>query len=220
MAARPDVSVCIPAYNHEKYIHECITSILSQDYKELEVVITDDFSTDGTVDAILPFVGDAVRLLRHEKNYGPAAAANNSIRNSRGDFICYFNSDDAFLPSKVSKQRKVLHENPDIGAVFSFVEYMNDESQTVPGPTLKGNRPRESWLRQFFYEDNFLAAPTVMVRRSILDKIGLFDHRLLQVQDFDLWIRLCLAAEISRHRRASRPISAPVRYGKPRVEHP
>ena len=196
MAARPDVSVCIPTYNHEKYIHECITSVLNQDYKDLEVVITDDFSTDGTVNAILPFVSEAVRLLRHDKNYGPSVAANNSIGNSRGDFICYFNSDDAFLPSKVSKQRKVLEENPEIGAVFSFVEYMDDESRTIPGPSLKGNRSKELWLRLFFYEGNFLSAPTVMIRRSILDKIGLFDHRLVQVQDFDLWIRLCLEAEI------------------------
>ena len=196
MAAKPDVSVCIPAYNHGKYIRECITSVLNQDYKDLEVVITDDFSTDGTVNAILPFVSDTVRLFRNDKNCGPGAAANNSIRNSRGDFICYFNSDDAFLPSKIGKQRKVLDENPEIGAVFSFVEYMDDESRTIPGPSLKGNRSKESWLRLFFYEGNFLSAPTVMIRRSILDKIGLFDHRLVQAQDFDLWIRLCLEAEI------------------------
>ena len=196
MAARPDVSVCIPAYNHNKYIHECITSILDQDYTNLEIVVTDDFPTDRTVDAILPFVSDIVKLFRHDKNYGTSIAVNNSIMNSRGDFVCYFNSDDAFLPSKISQQRKILEERPEIGAVFSFVEYMDDENQTISGPSLIGNRSRESWLRLFFYEDNFLSAPTVMIRRSILDKIGLFDHRLIQAPDFDLWIRLCLEADV------------------------
>src|SRR5271166_6442540 len=98
MAAKPDVSVCIPAYNHEKYIHECITSILDQDYQDLEVVITDDFSTDGTVNIILPFLNDTVKMFRHDKTYGTSVAVNNSIMNSVGEFICYFNSDDAFLP--------------------------------------------------------------------------------------------------------------------------
>src|SRR5271166_4352093 len=196
MACKPDVSVCIPAYNHDRFVAECIKSIIDQDYPDLEVVLTDDLSTDRTVDEIVPFVSDKVRLFRHDINRGPGAAVNNSIRNARGDFICYFNSDDALLPGKVSKQRRILDENPDVGAVFSFVEYMDDDSNRISGPALKGNRRREEWLRLFFYEDNYLSAPTAMIRRSVLDKVGLFDHRLLQVQDLDLWIRLCLECEI------------------------
>ena len=199
MTSRPDVSVCIPTYNHEKYIRECLTSILDQDYKKLEVVITDDCSTDQTVEEVRPFLSDSVRLFKHDGNYGPSVAANNSIRNSEGEFVCYFNSDDAFLPSKVSKQRRVFDEHPEVAAVFSFVEYMDEDGNTIPGPGQrwsKGNRSRESWLRLFLFEGNFLSAPTVMIRRSVLEEVGLFDHRLIQVQDFDLWIRLCLKADI------------------------
>ncbi|MBV8071358.1 MAG: glycosyltransferase [Acidobacteriaceae bacterium] len=199
MTSRPDVSVCIPTYNHQKYIRECLTSILDQDYKNLEVVITDDCSTDRTVDEIEPFLSRSVHLLRHDRNYGPSVAANNSIRNSGGEFVCYFNSDDAFLPSKVCKQRKVFDEHPEVAAVFSFVDYMDEDGKAIPGPGQswsKGNQSRESWLRLFFYKGNFLSAPTVMMRRSVLEEVGLFDHRLIQVQDFDLWIRLCLKADI------------------------
>lgn len=167
MAAKPDVSVSIPAHNHEKYIQECITSILDQDYKDLEIVITDDFSTDGTVDKIMPFVGDRVRLFRHDKNYGPSVTTNSNIRNARGDFVCLIASDDAFLPTKVSRQRRLLDERPEVGAVFSFAEYMDEDSQPIPGPPPTGNCSREAWLRLFFYEGNFLSAPTVMIRRSV-----------------------------------------------------
>jgi glycosyltransferase involved in cell wall biosynthesis len=200
MLKKPKVSVCIPAYNHEKYVCQAIKSVLNQGIDDLEIVITDDCSSDSTVSAINSINDNRIRLFIHSHNQGPSVAANNNIKNSQGEYVCFLPSDDIFLPGKIHKQLGVLEANRDLGAVFSHMQYIDEEGslqERQGGPLLVPEYDkRENILRQFFFEGNYLAAPTAMVRRQVLDQIGLLDPRLLQTQDFDFWIRLCLRFDI------------------------
>ncbi len=199
--SKPAVSVCIPSYNHANYIGRTIESVLAQDFQDLEIVITDDASTDDTVGEVLRFSDPRIRLFRHDRNQGPSIAANNNIRNARGDFICLLPSDDLYEPTKVGKQIRLLRARPEVGAVFSHMHYVGEDGQPIAREANQMARPRDmsrvAALRNFFFEGNCLAAPTAMIRREIFDVIGDFDPRLLQTQDFDFWIRLCLRYEIA-----------------------
>jgi glycosyltransferase involved in cell wall biosynthesis len=198
---RPRISVCIPAYNHEKYIGDCINSVLGQTFSDFEIVVTDDCSKDGTVEVVKSFSDPRIRLFRLARNQGPSVAANNNFREARGDFLCPLASDDLFHPEKLERQLAFLESNPEVGVAFSYVRYVDERRVEIPDHfgyrwVEVGNRSREMWLRSFFYQGNSLSAPTAMIRRSVLDKIGLVDPRLLQTQDFDLWIRVCLLFEV------------------------
>jgi glycosyltransferase involved in cell wall biosynthesis len=195
--ARPRISVCIPAYNHEKYVGDCINSVLGQSFSDFEIVVTDDCSTDGTVEVVKSFSDPRIRLFQLAKNQGPSIAANNNFREARGDFLCPLASDDLFHPEKLERQLAFLDANPDVGVAFSYMRYVDERGAEIPDYfgyqwVEVGNRSPEMWLRSFFDKGNCLAAPTAMIRRGVLDKIGLLDPRLLQTQDLELWIRVCL----------------------------
>jgi glycosyltransferase involved in cell wall biosynthesis len=201
MSSHPLVSVCIPTYNHGNYIKETIDSVLSQDFQDLEIVITDDCSTDNTVDVVRSVADDRIRLYRLDRNMGPSVAANNNITHAKGEFICLLPSDDLFEPNKISRQLDEFRRTPEAGAVFSRMRFIDEEGKplerdTTAMPRLKG-LCREPVLRHFFHEGNCLDAPTAMIRRDVLHRLGPVDPRLLQTQDFELWIRLCLLFEVS-----------------------
>jgi glycosyltransferase involved in cell wall biosynthesis len=197
----PRISVCIPAYNHAKYIAACIESVLNQSISDFEILVTDDGSTDGTVDVVKSFFDPRIRLFRLARNQGPSVAANNNFREARGEFICPLASDDLFHPEKLERQLAFLASNPDVGVAFSYMRYVDEEGFEIPDHFgykwfEVENCSREVWLRRFFSTGNNLSAPTAMIRKSVLDKVGLADPRLLQTQDLDLWIRICLQFEV------------------------
>ena len=198
----PKVSVCIPAYNHEKYVAECIQSVLAQSFQDFEIVITDDASTDRTVDVIESFSDERVRLFRHSTNLGPSATANHNMLAASGEYIAFLPSDDLFLPGKLEKQARYLEANPQVAAVFGYVSVVDELGSCAvtdgshASVAVQGNRPRSQWLRRFFFEGNCLFGSTAMIRRSLIGSVGLHDARLLQLQDLDYWIRICLGNEI------------------------
>ena len=203
----PLVSVIIPSYNHALFVGETITSILNQSYPDFEIVITDDGSRDHTPDVIRQFSDRRINLEVFQQNRGAAVAANSAIRRSHGELICLLGSDDYFLPGKLERQVSFLNANPAIAAVFGVPRFIDERGATLlPGNTFYGDifktpftenlRSRRSWLRHFFLHGNCLCQPTVMVRRAVFDDIGLFDSRLANLPDFDLWVRLCMKHEI------------------------
>lgn len=199
----PRVSVVIPSFNHGQYIEECLSSILSQSYQDLEIVVTDDGSSDDSV-AILNATEDPrLRLEAFPKNRGASVAHNNAIARSRGEYIALLNSDDAFLPGKLELQVAFLDEHPEIGAVFGLPSFVDDEGRPYDDPAHKDhsaflpkNRDRHAWLREFFDHGNCLCHPTSLIRRQCYEELGFYDERLAQVPDFDMWIRLCSRFDI------------------------
>lgn len=201
----PLVSVVIPSYNHAAFVGETIASVLKQSYENFEIVVTDDGSHDRTPDIIRQFSDRRIDLEVFPQNRGASAAVNSAIRRSHGELICLLGSDDYFLPGKLEKQVAFLGANPAIGAVFGLPRFIDergspisaDDSHSVfHAPIKEKLRTRANWLRHFFIHGNCLCQPTAMVRRAVFDEIGLFDPRLANLPDFDMWVRLCMKHEI------------------------
>ncbi len=199
----PLISVVIASFNHASYVQDSVRSVLAQNEPSLEIVITDDGSTDATVQQIQALEHPCIQLNVFPENRGACAALNDAIGRSRGRYIAILNSDDLFLPGKLRKQLTYLEQHPPIAAVFGLPAFINEQGEPYSDPSHKdsqvfkaANRPRHQWLRHFFELGNALCHPTVMIRRTAYNTVGLYDPRLAQVPDLDQWIRLCMDHEI------------------------
>lgn len=194
---RPLISVVVASYNHQAYVQECLQSVLDQDFQDFEIVVTDDGSSDQTVARIQAMPDPRIQLKVLPHNRGACIALNDAILRARGQFIAVLNSDDCFLPGKLSQQLAYLQAHPQVGAVFGLPTFINEQGQVFDDPAhrdrdafMAGERSRHQWLRHFFDEGNALCHPTVLIRREVYDRLGLYDPRLAQVPDLDMWIRL------------------------------
>ena len=127
-----------------------------------------------------------------------------ALERAKGEYIAVLSSDDMFLPDKLEKQVKFLDENSQYGAVFSYVELIDEHGHQFTNKNHsyykkfeQQNRDRYQWLNYFFYHGNALCHPSVLIRKSCYDKIGLYDERFAQLPDFDFWVRFCLNYELS-----------------------
>ncbi len=199
----PCVSIVMPSYNHAAFVGEGIQSILDQSFQDFEIIVTDDGSRDGTPDVIRKFVDPRIILEVFPRNRGGVVAGNSAIRRSSGKYIARLNSDDFFLPGKLERQVAFLEANPDIAAVFGMPHWIDERGKPLAGGyrefTFPFSQPppsREEWLRHFFLYGNCLCFPTVMIRRSVFDEVGLLDPRLANLPDLDMWVRLCMKHDI------------------------
>jgi hypothetical protein len=194
---RPLISVVVASYNHQAYVQDCLQSVLAQDFQDFEIVVTDDGSSDQTVAQIQALSDPRIQLKVLPHNRGACIALNDAILRARGRYIAVLNSDDYFLPGKLSQQLAYLESHPQVGAVFGLPAFINEQGAVFDDPAhrdrdafVAGERTRHQWLRHFFDEGNALCHPTVLIRREVYDRLGLYDPRLAQVPDLDMWIRL------------------------------
>jgi glycosyltransferase involved in cell wall biosynthesis len=199
---KPEVSIVVKSYNHAAYVGETIRSVLDQSFQDFEIVVTDDGSTDGTPNVVRGFADPRIRLEVFEKNRGISAAMNACIARANGEFIAILNSDDFALPGRLQRQVDFLREHPDIAAAFGLPRTVGEHGEPTANfadfalPFSLPDLSRTTLLRHFFFHCNFLCAPTAMVRRAVYAKSGSYDRRLTNLQDFDMWVRLCTDHEI------------------------
>jgi glycosyltransferase involved in cell wall biosynthesis len=186
----PKVIVIIPSYNRERYIRATIDSALSQTYKNIEIVVVDDGSTDRSRD-ILTGYGDRIRLLEHEghANRGQSAAINLAMRNTRGEYVAILDSDDVWTIDKIEKQVDFLERHPEIGIVYGN-GYAIDENGKILYKLIPPGHQEESDPRRMLLECHFNIPSNALVRRSAYDQVGEFDETLRSSQDHDMAIRL------------------------------
>jgi glycosyltransferase involved in cell wall biosynthesis len=201
----PKVSVVMASYNHADFVRQAVESALTQSFSDLEMVITDDGSPDRTADIIRSISDPRIDFLAFPENRGACDGINNAILRSRGEYLAILNSDDFFLPGKLARQVEFLDANPNVGAVFgqpTIVDETGNEvmvgesSHPFTKVFTKVNRTRAEWLRYFFECGNCLCHPTLMIRRACYDKVGLYDPTLMNLPDFDMWLRLCRSFDI------------------------
>lgn len=182
---RPKVSIIIPVYNDEANVRRAIDSALSQTLSEVEVVVVDDGSTDGTPDVLSEYEG-RIRAFRQD-NRGAAAARNVGISESRGRYVCFLDSDDEFTPQKAQLQSDFLDGNPGTGLCYGGWQDLDMETGAVLRDFTMP-RPEGNQLRDPFPPGFPIFAP--LVRREWLERVGGFDEELWTVEDSALWWRL------------------------------
>lgn len=201
--ANPLVSVVMGTYNHATLVKEALNSVLSQDFTNFEFLVSDDGSKDGTPDIVATYTDARLQFTSNAVNRGAALVLNELVGKARGRYIAIINSDDAWMPGKLSEQVSILEKHANIGAVFGRVEFIDREGRTIAKEDLgfgqvfdRKNRSRGQWMRYFFERGNCLCHPSVLIRKDIYDLIGLYDNSLRQLPDFDMWIRVVKRADI------------------------
>ena len=192
----PSLSVIMPAYNCSAYISEALNSILSQGYPNLEIIVVDDGSRDGTAE-IAEGYGAPVRVIR-QKNGGPAAARNRAAKEATGDFLSFLDGDDLWLPGKLNAQMKHLLAHPEVGIIYGgFLRWVANKNGSYPvGTEIPGIKTTEGldenlsgWIYHQLLRDNYIHIITSIVSRKLFETIGGFDEALRIGEDYDFWLR-------------------------------
>ncbi len=191
----PLVSVIIPAYNAEKFIVATLESVLSQSYQKIEVVIVDDGSRDRTVEIVREFAAKDRRIiLFQQSNSGVAAARNLAIQKSKGEYIAPIDADDIWCTQKLEKQVQcLLQGSQSVGLVYTWTHHIDEEG--LPTGTYHRCNLEGNVLTAMFIEEPIGNASVPLIRRSCLEKVGLYDTRLKEqnaqgLEDFDMYLRI------------------------------
>ncbi|HUW58892.1 MAG TPA: glycosyltransferase [Planctomycetota bacterium] len=193
--AEPLVSIVMPAHNTGRFIGQAIRSVLAQTYTRWELTIVDDGSTDNTEAVVSRFVDPRIVRIRTE-NRGPAAARNVAIARSKGAFVAFLDSDDAWLPDKLACQLEVFDSARDVGLVYTNVRRISEDGARLKPHRFSLSRlPRGRCLDQLLVRNGVIAMSTVMVRRAVLERVGEFGSGVRGVEDWDFWRRAAIDFE-------------------------
>jgi glycosyltransferase involved in cell wall biosynthesis len=193
---KPLVSVAMPAYNAENYIAAAIESILGQSFRDFELIIIDDGSTDDTLRIINKYseTDERVVVLKNDRNLGVNRTMNKGIEAARGKYIAIMNADDISLPERLEKEVRFLEENSEVGIVGGAMVVVNATGRVL------GDRcyyTRDEEIRKHIFRFSPFSHPTVMIRRTILDKSGLYDPHYESASDYELYFRIGLHAKFA-----------------------
>ena len=189
-AEGPLVSVVMPTHNRETMVRRAIGSVLGQTYRNLELIVVDDASEDGTADVVASYNSPHVRYFRHEENRGASAARNTGIERSRGEYIAFLDDDDEWLPTKLELQVPILDAaSAEVAMVYCWMDYFDGQGQLVgeTHPRLRGKV-----FGQMLDRPRIGGCPTLLVRREVFQQVGGFDEELPRGNDGDFMRRVCL----------------------------
>jgi glycosyltransferase involved in cell wall biosynthesis len=181
----PKVSIIMPTHNREKYIPLSINSILKQTYRDYEIIVIDDNSTDGTKEALKVY-GDKIRYF-FRQGEGAAAARNFGAAQARGEYLAFLDDDDLWLPEHLAISVDLLEKNPDIAFSCADADTI-DEHGTKQRTLIKAKAQAERF--ETLLEGNIVLNLTAVIRKKIFLDAGGFDPKLANKHDYDLWLRV------------------------------
>jgi glycosyltransferase involved in cell wall biosynthesis len=192
MPDTPLVSVITPAYNVVWCVGRAIDSVLEQTFRQLELIVVNDGSTDETKDVLTAY-GDSIRVLDQD-NRGMSSARNAGIRSAQGSYIAFLDADDWWLPEKLERQLDLMQNRPELGFCSTAARVENPQGELLN--LWRCRQTGNSTLKTIFSENAAIAGgcSAVVVRKRLLDQVGLFDESLRGFEDPDLWIRLAAAS--------------------------
>jgi glycosyltransferase involved in cell wall biosynthesis len=183
------VSIIMPSYNTGKYIAESIRSVQKQTYEKWELIIIDDCSPDDTDEVVKPYLtDDRIRYLKNEKNSGAAVSRNRALREVRGKWIAFLDSDDLWMPDKLEKQIKFMENG---GYHFSYTNYAEIDTEgkrngiTVTGP--------KRITKTGFFNYCWPGCLTVMYDRDVVGLVQIADIK--KNNDYAMWLKVCRTAD-------------------------
>lgn len=195
MNRNPETTVVITCFNYGHFLEGCLGSVLEQTYKDFEIIVIDDGSTDNTPQVMDRF--SALPNLRYvrQENAGQARAKNRGIESARGGFIAFLDADDRWCPEKLEKQMACFKRN-EVGVVYCRAKYLDGDNVEFPyemtGPYLQ---PRRGKVTEWLVFDNFVQFSSSIVRKACFEKFGKFDETLKMGIDWDLWLRISTGYE-------------------------
>jgi glycosyltransferase involved in cell wall biosynthesis len=183
----PKVTVLLSVYNDEKYIPEAIDSILGQTFKDFELLIVDDCSTDGTVDILKSYKDPRIRLVINQENIDITRSLNRGLKLARGTYIARHDSDDVSTPERLEKQFYFLENNNDYAAIGSRTEFVDEEGRNI------GYWKQESSAEEIFYALSYrccLTSSSMMFKKDIVTGLGGYDESSSHAEDYELFYRI------------------------------
>ena len=212
---QPLISIIMPAYNAGRFIKEAIHSVLAQTYSQWELLIVDDASADNTSDIVNTISDTRIRYQRMARIGSPAGVRNVGLRMAKGEFIAFLDADDLYFPDTLEKFLKRLQNNPHACAAYGFATNMDEAGAPLPNnvrlipksasqnglvtntnesdysPYLVSDQHAHTWLN-IVTSRSSCQLPGLMLRKSTLDQIGLFNETLAGVEDYEFYLRLYL----------------------------
>lgn len=189
MNLKPMVSVIIASYNHGKYLHQAIDSVLAQTYKNYEIIVVDDASTDNTLEILKPYLAKkCIRYIRNPENLGEAGSRNVGNTAAQGDYIAVLDADDWWYADKLEVQMHIMLENPNCVLGFTGAMVVSDEKCE----TYLLDKDWTSDIGIRLRLDNQIIHSTVIYARSAVMAVNGYDETLPFAVDWDLWFRLMI----------------------------
>lgn len=193
------VSVIIAVYNDIRFLAESIESVYAQSVADFEILLIDDCSDNSDeIKRLAASYSVKLKYFRNSKNIGLSASRNFGIRNSIGEYLCFLDADDYFAQDKLRVQRSILRDSGDLWMVFSD-EFLVREGKVVGRTDLLVTHqlPASSeGILHLYAQKSFIAVFSVMIRRSVIDKIGFFEEKLRAWEDDDFWFRVMLKGKV------------------------
>jgi glycosyltransferase involved in cell wall biosynthesis len=194
----PLVTVIAPCYNHERFVLECLESIRTQDYPNLQIIVTDDCSKDASPALIREWMEAnpslQVVFIQSEQNRGLCKVLNHAISLATGKYIAMTNTDDVWEPDKLREQVEFMEAQPETTAVVYSDAYQIDENGALlPKRFIESyrsfDRMPEGDINELMWNGNFIPVMTTLIRRSVFEQVGLHDESMFY-EDWDLWLRI------------------------------
>ena len=185
----PTVSVIVPTYNCADFVGGALQSVLRQTYHDFELIVVDDGSQDHTAEVVKGF-GQHVVYIR-QQNAGVAAARNQGIRESKGKYFAFLDADDTWEPRKLEEQVRILEEDPETALVCTDFTLIMPDGNKITSFLGRCRHVRSGNAFNEVIQENFILTSSVLLRRSCLTEVGMFDETLKVCEDRDLWLRIC-----------------------------
>jgi len=181
----PKVSIIIPTYNRQQFILRAVNSVLKQTFTDYEIIVVDDGSHDSTRQLLEPYMGK-LRYF-YQENAGISSARNRGIKEAKGEYLAFLDSDDTWVPEKLDLQVAILEKDKKIGLVFCKMNRIDEYGK------LCGTKPDKFTGKNFkdlITNWGDIPTSTVLLRRECIEKVGYFDETLETMEDFELWLRV------------------------------
>ena len=198
---RPTVTVVIPCFNYGRFLPDAVTSALSQDGVEVDVVVVDDRSTDDSlaVARALAVEHPGVRVLAHDTNQGPVATFNDGLEFVSGEFLVRLDADDLLTPGSLARAAALARRYPSVGLVYGHPRWFTSEP---PAPRLRVRSwtvwPGRHWLADRCRTGlNVITSPEVLMRTSVVQRVG-GQQPLIYAHDMEMWLRISAFADVAR----------------------
>jgi glycosyltransferase involved in cell wall biosynthesis len=182
----PAVSVVVTSYNYGRYVGAALESVRDQTVRDIEVIVLDDGSSDGSLGVIESFLGDPRFRLVRQCHQGQTRTKNHGIELARAPFIAFLDADDLWMPDKLERQLARFGTDAELGVVFTGRRLIGADGKPLPW---RDAPPPEGWVVNPMFGQNFVCFSSAMLRAEVPDRVGRFDERIGLAIDYDFWLR-------------------------------